>query len=143
VSLNPTPSGRPALLHHFALLAPVPLVHLESGLAVAETEGFVAFGIRKWELLRKLEGMRRDVDGQVTGQVAVLIYQSQEDAQAQNSWVVSWFGWYAGSVETDTGAHPGKMQYRPPTTVTSTTDNLGHWSAYVLARERTAQTATF
>ena len=117
-------------LHDFALLAPVPLVHLNSGLVVAETQGFVAFGTRKWQLLRQLNRMRCDVDGQVTGRVAVLIYQSQEDDQAQNSWVVSWFGWYAGSEETNTGAHSGKMQYRPPTTVSSPTDNVGHWSAY-------------
>jgi hypothetical protein len=34
----------------FAILAPVPLEHLQSGKDIAETEGFVAFGSRKWEL---------------------------------------------------------------------------------------------
>jgi hypothetical protein len=118
-------------LHDFALLAPVPLEHLQSGLAVAEKEGFVAFGTRKWSLLRDLEVRQRGHDDLVTARVAVLIYQSvNEDAPAQQSHVVSWFGWYAGSEETSTGAHSGKMKYRPPTTAASPTDNVGHWAAF-------------
>ena len=45
-------------VHHFALLAPVPLEHLRSGQKVSEQKGFVAFGTRKWEMLRKLDEMR-------------------------------------------------------------------------------------
>ena len=41
----------------FALLAPVPLEHLQSGREVAEKEEYVAFGTRKWELLRRLDEM--------------------------------------------------------------------------------------
>jgi hypothetical protein len=118
-------------LHHFALLAPVPLEHLLSGRAVAEAQGYVAFGTRKFMLLRQLEDMRRDADGNITGRVAVLIYPSHdEDAPAQNSWVVSWFGWYAGKEETETGAHSEKMKHRPPTTSQYPTDNIGYWAAF-------------
>ena len=35
----------------FSILAPVPLEHLQSGGAIADATGFVAFGSRKWELL--------------------------------------------------------------------------------------------
>jgi hypothetical protein len=118
-------------LYDFALLAPVPLEHLQSGLGIAEKEGFVAYGTRKWPLLRDLELRRRSDDGLVAGRVAVLIYQSvNEDNLTRQSHVVSWFGWYAGSEETDTGSHSGKMKYRPPTTAASSTDNLGHWAAF-------------
>jgi hypothetical protein len=111
-------------LHHFALLAPVPLEHLQSGRAVAEVEGYVALGTRKWELLRKLNDMRGD------GRVAVLIYPSHEDAAVQNSYVVRWFGWYDGSEETSTGAHSAGMKHRPPTTAAYPLDNLGYWAAF-------------
>lgn len=118
-------------LHHFALLAPVPLEHLLSGRAVAETHGYVAFGTRKWELLRQLESMRRDGENQITGRVAVLIYPSHdEDIPGSNSFRVSWFGWYAGKEETRTGAHSEKMKHRPPTTAAYPADNLGHWAAF-------------
>lgn len=118
-------------LHHFAVLAPVPLEHLNSGIAIAEKYGFVAYGTRKWELLRQLNAMRCDTDGRVTGRVAVLIYESHnENAPAHNSHIVSWFGWYAGSEESDTGAHSGGMRYRPPTTSAYPSDNIGHWSAF-------------
>lgn len=116
-------------LHHFALLAPVALEHLESGLGVCETQDFVAFGTRKWELLRKLDEMRGD------GRVAVLIYPSHEDVPAKDSFVVSWFGWYAGSEETKTGRHSKGMKHRPPTTGSYPTDNLGHWAAYWHVRD--------
>lgn len=111
-------------LHHFALLAPVPLEHLQSGRLVAEAEGFVAFGTRKWALLRKLDEMRGD------GRVAVLMYPSHEDVPAKDTFVVSWFGWYAGSEETRTGRHSSGMKHRPPTTIVPPSDNLGHWAAF-------------
>ena len=117
-------------LHHFALLAPVPREHLLSGCLIAEATGFVAFGTRKWELLRELNTKRCDDDGLITGRVAVLIYASLDSIPAQNSSIVSWFGWYDGSEETSNGAHSQKMKHRPPTTAAYPTDNRGHWAAF-------------
>jgi len=53
---------------HFAILAPVPLLRLQSGLAVCSKEGLVAFGTRKWEFFRDLDQRRDDQP------VAALIY---------------------------------------------------------------------
>lgn len=79
-------------VHDFALLAPVPLEHLMSGLKLQAAKDFIAFGTRKWELLRKVDLMRGRA-------VPVLVYPSHEDVPAENSFVVSWFGWYIGHAE--------------------------------------------
>ena len=47
-----------AVTGNFAILAPVPLEHLQSGKNIAVKEGFVAFGSRKWELFRRVDEMR-------------------------------------------------------------------------------------
>jgi hypothetical protein len=94
---------------HFAILAPVPLEHLQTGLDVCAKKGSVAFGTRKWELFRSLDQKR---DGQP---VAALIYPSHdEDLSAKDTFIVSWFGWYVRSIDSKGGAHPDGMKYRPP-----------------------------
>jgi hypothetical protein len=111
-------------LAHFAILAPVPEEHLVSGLQTIAAEGKVAFGTRKWELFRKIDGMR---DG---ARVAVLIYPSHLDGEGKGTFVVSWFGWYAGSVEGVKGAHPDGMKYRPASTAAYQLDNQGSWATF-------------
>lgn len=108
----------------FAILAPVPEEHLISGRKVAETEGYVAFGSRKWELFRKIDELR----GGAT--VPVLIYPSHEDADAKVSFIVSWTGIYVGSEETQNGSHSLGMKHRPSTTAQYATDNNGHWAVF-------------
>lgn len=54
----------------FAILAPVPLEHLQSGRDVAAREGFVAFGSKEWELFRRVDELRH---GRT---VPVLLYPS-------------------------------------------------------------------
>lgn len=108
----------------FAILAPVPLEHLESGKSVAEQEGFVAFGSQKWELFREVDQRRR---GQ---KVPVLLYPSHEDVPAKMSFIVTWFGWYTGHVESVGGAHPLGMKHRPPSTARYQSDNAGHWGVF-------------
>ena len=107
-----------------AILAPVPLEHLESGQKIAAREGYVAFGSRKWELFRDIDERRGDEP------VPVMIYPSHENDTARLSYQVSWLGWYIGSEETNTGRHSRGMKHRPPTTSTSPTDNAGHWSVF-------------
>ncbi len=57
-------------MNDFAILAPVPLEHLESGQPVAEEKGFVAFGSRGRKFFRDMDERR---DG---NPVPVLIYAS-------------------------------------------------------------------
>src|SRR4051812_17474328 len=110
---------------HFAILAPVPLEHLEDGLTVCSKQSFVAFGTRKWEFFANLDHRR---EGQ---RVAALIYPSHdEELPAKDSCVVSWFGWYTGSVASVGGAHPQGMKYRPSTTAQYDADNQGHWTTF-------------
>lgn len=111
-------------LPHFAILAPVPLEHLHSGLDVIETQGKVAFGTRKWELFRRIDEMREG------SRVAVLIYPSHLDGEGGATLVVSWFGWYVGAVDSVGGAHPDGMKYRPATTAKYPSDNKGDWAAF-------------
>lgn len=113
----------------FAILAPVPLEHLQSGKGIAEKEGFVAFGSRKWELFRKVHEMRGGAP------VPVLIYPSHEEVAAKDSFIVCWGGWYVGSEESGSGKHSLGMKHRPPTTGQYTSDNQGHWAVFWHVKE--------
>jgi len=115
----------------FAILAPVPLEHLESGVTIAADKCFVAYGSRKFELFRDVEARR------IGQPVPVLIYPSHEDDPAKTSFVVSWVGWYIGSVETDTGRHPQEMDHRPPSTSKYPADNKGYWAVFWHVRDLT------
>jgi hypothetical protein len=110
-------------VHDFAFLAPVPLQHLQSGLKVA-ARGYVAFGTRKWELLRKLDEMREGAP------VPALIYPSHEDVPAKLTFLVCWYGWYVGHVDSPHGKHPLGMEHRPESTAQNPNDNQGHWAAF-------------
>lgn len=113
----------------FAILAPVPLEHLQSGAQIAKDTGFVAFGSRKWELFRKVDEMREGLA------VPVLIYPSHEDVPAKDSFIVSWAGWYLGAEETPNGRHSGGMAHRPPTTGQYGGDNQGYWAVFWHVRD--------
>lgn len=114
----------PDVVHHFAILAPIPLEHLQSSAPVAAKTGYVAFGSSKWELFRQL-----DVDRQ-GAPVPVLIYPSHTDSPATMNFTVSWWGWYIGYTDSKGGAHTLGMQHRPPTTGAYATDNVGHWPVF-------------
>lgn len=115
----------------FAILAPVPLEHLETGQEIANANGFVAFGSRKFELFREIEERRNGAA------VPVLIYPSHEDDPAKTSFQVSWIGWYIGSEETNNGRHSLGMTHRPPTTGQYAADNKGHWAVFWHVRDLT------
>ena len=108
----------------FAILAPVPLEHLQSGEKIARDKGFVAFGSRKFELFREVDELRKGEP------VRALIYPSHGDGSFSSSYLVSWFGWYIGSEESDFGRHSQGMEHRPPTTAAYSRDNTGHWSVF-------------
>lgn len=108
----------------FAILAPVPLQHLQSGVAIARDTSFVAFGSRKWELFRKVDELRSGA------RVPVLIYPSHELLPAKISFIVSWVGWYVGSEESGSGKHSKGMVHRPPTTDDDTSGNRDDWAVF-------------
>lgn len=105
----------------FSILAPVPLEHLRSGVEIASNTGFVAFGSRKWQFFRRIDELR-------TGKrVPALIYPSHEGVPAKESYIVSWVGWYVGSVESGIGRHPEGMTHRPPTAEHDSPDFAVFW----------------
>jgi hypothetical protein len=114
----------PDVVHHFAILAPVPLEHLQSGALIAAETGYVAFGSAKWELFRQIDAEREGAP------VPVLIYPSHDDTPATMNFVVSWWGWYVGHSESKGGAHVAGMAHRPPTTIKYEADNSGHWAVF-------------
>lgn len=113
----------------FAILAPVPLEHLQSGADIARNTGFVAFGSRKWELFRQVDELRGGAP------VPVLIYPSHEDMAVKVSFIVSWIGWYIGCEESGSGRHSKGLSHRPPTTGQYGSDNQGHWAVFWHVRE--------
>ena len=108
----------------FAILAPVPLEHLDAGQDILAKESYVAFGSRKFELFRAIDERRNGED------VPVLIYPSHEDNQVGSSFKVSWLGWYIGKEETHNGRHSLGMKHRPPTTRQNPADNTGYWAVF-------------
>lgn len=114
----------PDVVHHFAILAPVPLEHLQSGAPIAAQTGYVAFGSAKWELFRQIGA---DRDG---SPVPVLIYPSHTEFPGSMNLVVSRWGWYVGHSESKAEAHKEGMLHRPPTTGAYSTDNSGHWAIF-------------
>ncbi len=105
-----------------ALLAPVPLAHIESAIEVCEKEGRVAFASNHFELFPKLDSIR---EGSF---VDVYIYASfsNEDIGPQVSWVAR----YTGHVESIEGTHPDGMRFRPPSTSSWEGDNEGFWAVF-------------
>ncbi|MGH8272992.1 MAG: hypothetical protein ACRES9_01865 [Gammaproteobacteria bacterium] len=106
-----------------ALLAPVPLEHLESGTGICEREGKVAFGSRAWEVFRELDTLRHGKP------IPALIYAS-EPASHDGPPVVAWRAQYIGHAEGKNGAHPAGMRFRPPTTGAYESDNKGWWAVF-------------
>jgi hypothetical protein len=99
---------------HIALLAPVPLEHLESGQNLKERVAFGSCGSRALKLFQKLDKERAGMD------VDVYIYASP----AQSGLEVSWAARYVGSVKSVNGAHPDGMKYRPESTVNDTESDV-------------------
>lgn len=114
----------PDIVHHFGILAPVPLEHLESGAPIAEKTGYVALGSKKWELFRQLDDLRGEA------LVPVLIYPSHTDEPGDLNHTISWWGWYVGHSESKGGAHKAGMTHRPPTTADYPADNSSYWPIF-------------
>jgi hypothetical protein len=105
-----------------ALLAPVPLEHLIDALAIMSNQRKVAFGSRDWETFRELDSLRKGLP------VDTYIYESHGEGRFDFN--VSWRARYIGHVESDLGAHPAGMKYRPASTCKYANDNSGHWAVF-------------
>ena len=103
-----------------ALLAPVPLKHLESGRAKVQQEGRVAYGSRAWELFQRLDTLRNRLP------VDVFIYASHDDA-ARYRPGVRWKARYIQSRKSNNGSHPEGARYRPDSTHDDTNDSAVFW----------------
>ncbi|HIK11809.1 MAG TPA: hypothetical protein IGS52_16360 [Oscillatoriaceae cyanobacterium M33_DOE_052] len=105
----------------FAILAPVPEMHLISGLeAIAAQLDLddlpvdhvpkVAFGSMAFEVFGEAEKLRA---GKA---VEVFIYASQAKGEQPLNPEVTWRGLYVGYVNSRRGRYPGKSIYRPAAT---------------------------
>lgn len=98
-----------------ALLAPVPLVHLEDGVGVCERKGKVAFGSMAWEFFKKLDEDRAGLA------IETFIYASHSGVRDLS---VTWHARYSGHV---TDVEP--RRYRPKSTLEG---DKGGWGVYWL-----------
>lgn len=105
--------------HEFAIIAPVPLRHLESGLETCREHGRVAFGSMDWEFFRDVDSRRGDSN------VSVFIYASLDEGKLASS-VVSWQGVYVGHVQSRRGRPPAGYHFRPK----STQKDLPSWVVF-------------
>ena len=114
----------------FAILAPVPIMHLESGAPIASSKGYVSFGSQKWELFRDVDKLRHSHD------VPVLIYASHETDEAKLSFQVTWSAWYVGHVDDGISKrNDEKNGHRPPTTASNPHDNSSGWALFWRVRD--------
>lgn len=105
-----------------AMLAPVPELHLRSGLETINAEGKVAFGSSAWETFRDLDKLRNGHG------VHVYIYASHSEKYGAPK--IRWKARYIGHVSSIGGAHPDGMKYRPATTANNFADNASHWAIF-------------
>lgn len=105
-----------------ALLAPVPEIHLYSGVERIASSGRVAFGSMAWKLFRELQGLS---EGQ---HVDAYLYASKSKKFGPPK--VRWKGRYVRYVEAVNGSHPDGMIYRPQSTQENVSDNTGHWAVF-------------
>jgi hypothetical protein len=98
----------------FALLAPVPLVHLESA---QELKGPVAFGSRAYDCFAQVKTLRGNDD------VDVYLYASHPEGR---DLTVRWHARYIGFVPAVKGLHPNPER-RPLSSESDTADSLLFW----------------
>lgn len=121
----------------FALLAPVPEIHLISGLeaisAQLDSEELppdhqprVAFGSMDFELFGEAEKLRA---GKA---IEVFIYASQAKGEQPLNPEVTWRGLYVGCVASRRGRYPGKSIYRPKSTATDSPTWAVFWEVQAL-----------
>jgi hypothetical protein len=127
----------------FAILAPVPEIHLLSGVEAIATQldaddlppdylPKVAFGSMDFELFSEVEKLR---SGKA---IEVFIYASQAQGDQPLNPEVTWRGLYVGYVVSRRGRYPGKSIYRPKSTATDSPTWAGFWEVQELELLKTS-----
>jgi hypothetical protein len=91
-----------------ALLAPVPLCHLESAMSIIAETGKVSVGSMAFEVFRELDLRTKEQE------IEVYIYASHAEATTLPQ--ATWHGRYVRSVDSKLGRHPDGEETRPPST---------------------------
>ncbi|GAB4290941.1 MAG: hypothetical protein Fur0025_26000 [Oscillatoriaceae cyanobacterium] len=112
----------------FAILSPVPEVHLLSGLETCDLQGQVAFGSNAWELFRQVDEMRR---GQ---EVEVFIYPTMADSQKPLQMKATWHALYVCHILSRRGRYPGDKRFRPESAVHDKPDWAIFWEVCELTQ---------
>jgi hypothetical protein len=126
----------------FAILAPVPEVHLISGLeaiaAQVDSEDItsealpkVAFGSMAFEILRKADELRKQQA------VEVLIYGSEPKGDQPLNSEARWRARYIGHLPSRNGRYPGKSQFRPKSAATERPIWAVYWEVQELEKLKT------
>ena len=106
-----------------ALLVPVPLAHLEAGVAVSAKMGRVAFGTRAWKIVRSLNDQKA-----VQSEIDVYIYASLSNESLPAR--VTWTAQFVQYVDSKNGAHPVGPEYRPPSTIGEDVSGPRAWAGF-------------
>jgi hypothetical protein len=113
--------------YDFALLAPVPLEHLQSGAVIAQNNGYVAFGSMKFEFFRELKNHMHHMQ---KSPVRAMLYASHEGDSTSPPFQVAWSGWFIGSEEIKGGKSASEWGSRPPSCKNYPKDNAKHWAVF-------------
>lgn len=123
--------------HAFAILAPVPEMHLISGLesiaAQLDSDDLppdhlpkVAFGSMDFEVFGEVEKLR---SGKA---IEVFIYASHAKGDQPLNPEATWWGLFTGYVPSRRGRYPGKSIHRPKSTATDTSTWAVFWEVQEL-----------
>lgn len=126
----------------FAILAPVPEIHLVSGLeaiaaqvdsddVTAQALPKVAFGSMAFEILRKADELRKERT------VEVLIYASDAEGDRPLNSEVGWRARYIGHLPSRSGRYPGKSLFRPKAAATEKPIWAVYWEVQELEKLKT------
>lgn len=129
-------------INAFALLAPVPEMHLISGLEAIATQldaddlppnhaPKVAFGSMDFETFGEVEKLR---NGKA---IDVFIYASHAKGDQPLNPEVTWHGLYIGYVGSRRGRYPGNSIHRPKSTATDSPTWAVFWEIQALERLKT------
>jgi hypothetical protein len=111
----------------FALLCPVPDEHLEAGVNVASSTGYVCFGSNAWEIFREVDELRGSEI------VPVLFYPSYENVEVKSTFKITYLGCYIGHVTSDADKRADDANFHRPKSVDQYRgeyDSPHHWGLF-------------
>lgn len=123
-----------SVTNSFAILAPVPEIHLLSGQeAIAQLNNDpnneivkIAFGSMDFEAFRQIDELRKSQS------VEVFIYASNPTGDQPLHTQALWHGIYIGHVPSRNGRYPGNKKFRPPSTLSDRPTWAVYWEVQEL-----------